>query len=137
VQQLLLAVVLAVAAVVVAAVLRRRQRPAAPTQPRYRVPGERLMARLVFGRRPTGVERFQVFNGDDVCGVGTKRPIETPTWRNIVTCRIQRDSAACESIKPRPSDQESPESAKAAHVGENPNLITVQGSSSAIPCLEA
>jgi len=38
VQQLLLAVVLAVAAVAVAAVLRRRQRPAPPTQPRYRVP---------------------------------------------------------------------------------------------------
>jgi len=38
VQQLVVAVVLAAAAVVVAAVLRRRQRPAAPTQPRYRAP---------------------------------------------------------------------------------------------------
>ena len=37
-QQLLLAVVLAIAAVAVATVLRRRQRPAAPTQPRYRAP---------------------------------------------------------------------------------------------------
>jgi hypothetical protein len=40
VQQLLLAVVLAVVAVAVAAVLRRLQRPAAPTQPRYRAPDQ-------------------------------------------------------------------------------------------------